>query len=144
MVQGPEFVAGVARVFRHNAESGGGAKGALRHDGIRQQAEYAQLRQRVGCPRLMARPRKPGMGRGMSLVPRPNEGKQHVHVQQVPIHSSSNNSRTCSVVMVGNSAGTSTTVIPLTIRVRSWYRVPRRISSDAALPSETPRRFAYV
>ena len=119
MVQGPELMSCMACCFAQDVKRGLHAHRPLGHGGIGEQAQHAKLRQCVGGPSLPARLRKPSMRRGMASVAWPDESQQNVDIRQMPIHSSSRSSRTCSLVITGKSFGASKTGSPWTFLVAS-------------------------
>jgi len=72
-------------------------------------------------PRFGARPLKPGPCHGMPLVGRPQKGKQHIHVGQRRLHSSTRMSWICRVVTVGKPGGRSKTGKPFTFFLGRRY-----------------------
>ena len=105
MIQGPEFVARVAGCFGQHLKGAHGTHGTLCHVGVRQQTEHAKLGQRIGSPAAVPDLANQPLGAAAWLSWRGHiERKKNIDVQQMPVHSSSKNARTCFVVSSGKSS----------------------------------------
>jgi hypothetical protein len=119
-IQWPELVARMSGGFAQYSQRRDRVDSALGYGGIGEQPQHAQLRQHVGGPRVLAGLREPGMSGSVALVAGPKQSQQDVDIRQTAIHSSSQSSRTRSLVIAGNSSGASSTGNPFTFLVPIW------------------------
>jgi len=120
MIQGPEFVARMTGCFGQYLKGAHGTHGTLGNVGVRQQTEHAELGQRIGSPAAVPGLGKPTVRRGMAIMAGPNEREKNIDVQQMPVHPSSKNARTCFAVISGKSSDASSTGRPFFVEVLSW------------------------
>src|SRR3984957_15567622 len=117
---------------------------AWRERWVGDDAQKSRLRDRARRPPFAAMPGEPMLRQVMKLMARPRECDQDVHVQKKYAHSPSNSSSlTRSLVMRGESGGTSITSIPLTMRMRTGAFRPFRTNSETALPNGKDCPSAY-
>src|SRR5262249_7344934 len=87
---------------------------------------------------------QPALGACMTFVGRPHESDKHIYIEQMYAHSPlASKSRTCLLVIRGESGGRSNTRIPFTNRVGWDALIPRRTSSETALLRPRERFLAY-
>jgi hypothetical protein len=80
----------------------------------------------------------------MEFMRRPRQCQQHIHIEEIGHHSNSDSSSfTRSVVILGESRGTSNTTTPFTMRVGVGLAKPFRTNSEAAFPKATDRASEY-
>ena len=80
-IQRPEFVALMTREFGDCREGGAGADDALRHGRVGQQTQHSELCQWIRRPSLATGPHKPCVRRLVTLMPRPDQGQEHIDMK---------------------------------------------------------------
>src|SRR4029077_5340021 len=131
---GPELMMGVLQSGLKYFECLRWRDRVAREGRVRQDPDERRLREGAGRPTGLGVICKPVLHAGVSFVRRPHQGQEDVDIKQVDSHSPfASRSRTCFVVMRGESSGKSNTRIPFTNLVACDAVIPLRTSTETAL-----------